>query len=84
MTNFVRVKETNVVMYVAGVGSFVDAALPGFKTINEATPEWGLPTDGWDTSYLDCISAEIEIPEGFVCGVSKLNGTEGNYSISLS
>jgi hypothetical protein len=84
MTNFVRIKETNVVEYVNGVGSFVDAADAGFKTIDVATTEWQLPLSGWDTSYMDCISLEIEMPEGFQPGVSKLVGSDGNYSIELS
>jgi hypothetical protein len=84
MTNFVRRKEDNIVEYVNGVGSFVDSGVEGFKTIDIATAEWNLPASGWDTSYMECISAEVEVPAGFQTGVSKLVGTEGNYSIELS
>jgi hypothetical protein len=83
MTNFVRRQSDNVVEFINGTGNFT-AIDENFSTIDEATPEWGLPSGGWDTRYMDCISVEIEVPEGFVTGVSKLVGTEGNYSIELS
>lgn len=84
MTNFVRIKANNIVEYVNGEGEFVDAVDAGFKTIDVATAEWQLPVSGWDTSYMNCISLEIEVPEGFQTGVSKLVGADGNYSIELS
>jgi len=83
MINFVRSIDTNVVEYANGVGSFVDAGEEHF-TIDAATPEWGLPNPGWDKGSREGISIEIELPEGFVVGTSKLVGTEGNYSIELS
>ena len=83
MTNFVRSKETNIVEYAGGLGSFTAAGADHF-TIDEATAEWGLPNPGWDNDSREGISVEIEIPEGFAVGTSKLVGTDGNYSIELS
>ena len=83
MTNFVRDIETNVVEYSNGEGSFVDAGADHF-TIDAASAEWNLPNPGWDKASREGISIEIELPEGFVVGTSKLVGTEGNYSIELS
>lgn len=82
MANFVRRQSDNVVEFINGTGNFT-AIDDNFVTIDEATAEWGLPTGGWDVRYMDCVSVEIEVPEGFQTGVSKLVGTDGNYSIEL-
>ena len=83
MNNFVRRQSDNVVEYYNSEGSFT-AIDENFKTIDEATSEWQLPSGGWDTRYMDCISSDIEITDGFQTGVSKLVGNDGNYSIELS
>ena len=79
MTNIVRDKETFVVEWVGGVGSFVPAGEDHF-TIDEATAEWMLPNPGWDNASREGITIEEDLPELFNCGYSKLLGTAGNYT----
>jgi len=80
--NIVRHIDTNVIEFINGVGQFVDLN-DDFFTIDIATPEWELPTDGFAKSYLEGVTVEIELPEGLTVRQSKLNGTAGNYSIEV-
>jgi hypothetical protein len=80
--NIVRNIDTNVIEFINGIGQFVDINAD-FFTIDIATTEWQLPTDGFPKSYLEGITLEIETSEGIIANQSKLNGTAGNYSIEL-
>ena len=76
----VRRKSDNVVEYVCGIGSFVDADSEHF-TIDLAEDSWGLPQPGWPKSEMEGISLD-SIPDGFNAGSSVLNGSDGNYTWS--
>ena len=76
--NLVREKESNIIEYAGGNGSFVDAGDDHF-TIDEATAEWALPNPGWDKGSREGIVVD-DLPVGFNVGTSKLLGTDGNYT----
>ena len=60
--NIVRNIDTNVIEFINGIGQFVDINAD-FFTIDIATTEWQLPTDGFPKSYLEGITLEMVLKE---------------------